>query len=153
MVTHHPITPPLKHAHPHTHSPGQHLLPPLFSLLSTPVSKQGNSGVCGAGLLDSCKQLDPLLPHPAWFPVLWVTVVIMNERMDSDDDQDIADGHFLPPAALVTLLSACRGVLSRLFFLNPPVVAPSSSSIMLADLSQESSGLRKYAVCMFVLPW
>jgi hypothetical protein len=27
----------------------------------------------------------------------------MNERMDIDDDQEIADGRLLPPAALCTL--------------------------------------------------
>ncbi len=93
--------------------------------------------------MESCNQLEPLLPHPAWFAVLWVAVVIMNQRMDIDDDQEIAEGRLLPPAALVTFLSACRGVICRLLFLNPPA-APPSASIMLADLSPESVSLGKY---------
>lgn len=94
--------------------------------------------------MESCKRLDPLLPPPAWFAVLWVTMVLMNERMDIDDDQDIAEGRLLPPAALCTLLSACRGIISRLFFLNPPKMAPSPASIMLVDMSIGSSILAKY---------
>ena len=125
----------------HCHS-GQHLLAPLFSLLVSPVS---NAIGAGAGLMESCKRLDPLLPPPAWFAVLWVTLVLMNERMDIDDDQDIAEGRLLPPAALCTLLSACRGIISRLFFLNPPKMAPSPASIMLVDMSLGSSILAKYA--------
>jgi hypothetical protein len=69
----------------------------------------------------------------------------MNQRMDIDDDQEIAEGRLLPPAALVTFLSACRGVICRLLFLNPPA-APPSASIMLADLSPESVSLGKCAL-------
>lgn len=69
--------------------------------------------------------------------------MIMNERMDIDDDQDIAEGRLLPPAALCMFLSACRGIISRLLFLHVPSVAPLPASIMLADVSQWSSVIGK----------
>jgi hypothetical protein len=67
----------------------------------------------------------------------------MNERLDTDDDQDIAEGRLLPPAALGLFLSACRGIISRLFFLHVPSAAPLPASIMLADASQWSSSIGK----------
>ncbi len=69
---------------------------------------------------------------------------MMNERLDSDDDEDIAAGRLLPPATMITVLSAFRGIISRLFFLNTPST-PSPASIMLVDLSQSSGILSEFA--------
>jgi hypothetical protein len=69
---------------------------------------------------------------------MWVVVVMLNEQIDIDADEDIAAGRPLPPAALIMLLSACRGIISRLFFLNTPST-PSPASIMLAAVPQERS--------------
>jgi hypothetical protein len=72
-----------------------------------------------------------------------VAVVIMNERMDIDDDQDIAEGRPLPLPALSAFLSACRGIISRLFFLHTPSVAPSPASVLVADMAQWHTAIGK----------